>query len=106
MWVIFRDPNTPFNHTDKFVVDVVGDDDILPYQTQMGDGRTYEIYLDVYFLQPFFTTKTDVQYFARKYKVWADHASMYSAGVPSGTEGVANTISLASSRRGVAESLQ
>jgi hypothetical protein len=75
MWVIFRDPKTPFNHTDKFVVDVVGDDDILPYQTQMADGHAYEIVLDVYFLQPFFRSKDDVQYFARKYKSWTNPAS-------------------------------
>jgi hypothetical protein len=73
MWVIFRDPKTPFNHIDKFVLDVVAEEDILAYQKQLTEtvgGRAHEIHLDVYFIQQFFTSKDDVEYFARRYKTW------------------------------------
>lgn len=70
MWIIFRDPNTVFNHVDKCVVDVVADEEILAYQAQMGEGRRYTIMEDVYFLQPLFTSKGEVEYFARRYKTW------------------------------------
>jgi hypothetical protein len=73
MWVIFRDPMTVFNHPDKYVFEMVEDEHILAYQTQMVNvigGHAHEIMTDVYFLQPLFTSKDDVEYFARKYKVW------------------------------------
>ena len=70
MWVIFRDPKTAFNHPDKHVFEMVADEDILQYQKQLGDGHVYEIMTDVYFLQPFFSSNDDVEYFARKYKTW------------------------------------
>lgn len=73
MWVIFRDPKTVFNHLDKFVLEVVEDEEILAYQAQLTEtlgGRTHEFHRDVYFLQPFFTSKQDVDYFVRKYKPW------------------------------------
>lgn len=70
MWVIFRDPKTPFNHLDKFVVEMVADTDILTYQAQLLatlGGRTYDIHRDVYFLQSFFTSSQEVDYFVRRY---------------------------------------
>lgn len=73
MWILFRDPLTVFNHLDKYVVDVIADSDILTYQTQLKEtlgGRAHEFHRDVYFLQPFFTSKQDVDYFVRKYKTW------------------------------------
>lgn len=78
MWVIFRDPKTVFNHLDKFVLEVVEDNAILDYQTQLSNtlgGRAHEFHRDVYFLQPFFTSKQDVDYFARKYKSWSTSPS-------------------------------
>jgi len=75
MWVIFRDPKTVFNYLDKNVLELVADEDILTYQKQMGDGRAYEIMPNVYFLQHFFSSHDDVEYFARKYKTW-DYDSM------------------------------
>jgi hypothetical protein len=75
MWVIFRDPKTVFNYLDKNVLELVADEDILTYQSQMGDGRAHEIHLDVYFLQQFFTSKDDIDYFARKYKPWSKSPS-------------------------------
>ena len=53
---------------------MVGDDDILTYQKGMSDvigGRCHDFLQDVYFLQPFFTSKDDVDYFVRKYKPWS-----------------------------------
>ena len=73
MWIIFRDPKTAFNHLDKYVIEVVADEDILAYQKQMNEvigGRQHEILQDVYFLQPFFSSKDDVEYFVRKYRPW------------------------------------
>ena len=73
MWVIFRDPKTAFNHPDKYVFEMVADEDILAYQKEMITvigGHAHEIMTDVYFLQPFFSSKDDVEYFARRYKVW------------------------------------
>lgn len=73
MWIIFRDPQTVFNHLDKFVYEVVGDDDVTEYQARMKDaigGRTHQFLRDVYFLQPFFTSNQDIQYFIRKYASW------------------------------------
>lgn len=73
MWVIFRDPKTAFNHPDKYVFEMVEDEDILKYQKGMSEilgGQAYDFHQDVYFLQPFFTSKDDVEYFVRKYKPW------------------------------------
>ena len=73
MWVIFRDPKTVFNHLDKFVLEVVEDEEILAYQASLMDtlgGRAHEFHSNVYFLQPFFTSKQDVDYFVKKYKPW------------------------------------
>ena len=73
MWIVFRDPKTIFTHLDKNVVEVVEDDDIRAYQAQLKDvigGRCHDFLPDVYFLQPFFTSKEDVEYFVRKYKTW------------------------------------
>ena len=52
---------------------MVADDDILKYQKGMQDvlgGRTHDFLQDVYFLQPFFTSKDDVEYYVRKYSPW------------------------------------
>lgn len=80
MWIVFRDPKTAFNHPDKYVFEMVGDEDILAYQKGMSEilgGRSHEIMQDVYFLQLFFTSKDDVEYYVRKYKPWsASYASM------------------------------
>lgn len=73
MWVIFRDPNTMFNHLDKFVYEIVNDEDILKYQVALHEkvgGKVHEINQTVFFLQQFISSHNDVEYFARKYKVW------------------------------------
>lgn len=73
MWVIFRDPNTMFNHIDKYVYEIVEDKDILGYQTklyQQVGGRTHELNQTVFFLQQLVTSKDDVEYFARRYNTW------------------------------------
>jgi hypothetical protein len=75
MWVIFRDPKTDFNYLDKHVLEMVADEDILAYQERLKvvvGGRGHEIHEDVYFIQPFFTSIADVNYFARKYKPWGN----------------------------------
>ncbi len=78
MWVIFRDPETAFLDMDKYIVDVIADDDILAYQTHLlrtYGGQGHEVQTYVYFLQPFATTASGVCYFARKYKTWSPSLS-------------------------------
>ena len=73
MWVIFRDPESVFLDMDKYIVDVIADDDILAYQTKLlkaYGGQGHEIQTYVLFMQPFMTTSSGVHYFARKYKLW------------------------------------
>ena len=73
MWVIFRDPNTAFNHLDKYVYQIVDDGEILAYQIGLHErsgGRIHELNQTVFFLQPFVTTQDDVEYFARRYNTW------------------------------------
>lgn len=73
MWVIFRDPLTAFNHLDKYIVDMVADEDIQTYQDTLANtvkGRTYEFYTNVFFIQPFFTSDQDIEYFVRRYNTW------------------------------------
>lgn len=74
MWVIFRDPNTVFNHIDKFVYEIVEDSDIEAYQENLVmviGGEKFEFHNEARFAQKFFKSKNDVEYFARKYKVWS-----------------------------------
>ena len=80
MWIIFRDPETAFLDMDKYIADVVSDDDILEYQyllVRTLGGQSHTIHTDVYFMQPFATTTSGVAYFARKYKAWANTAVSY-----------------------------
>jgi hypothetical protein len=73
MWVIFRDPNTVFTHLDKFVYQLVNDEDILTYQRALRErsgGRMHEVNQSVFFMQQFLTTDDDVEYFARRYNTW------------------------------------
>jgi hypothetical protein len=67
MWVVFCESASNFQFVDKNVVALVNDADILAYQKTLG-GFPYEINLDVWFLQMFVRTDTDV-FFARKYPV-------------------------------------
>jgi hypothetical protein len=70
MWVIFRDPKNSFNHLDKFVLEIVEDNDILGYQAQLlqtEGGTAHVIHPDVFFLQPLLSSSKDVEYFARRY---------------------------------------
>jgi hypothetical protein len=73
MWAIFRDPKTVFNDLDKYTIEIVEDKDILTYQETVHKkigGRVFDIRHEVYFVQQFFTSDDDVEYFARKYKTW------------------------------------
>lgn len=73
MWIIFRDPVTPFMHTDKYVIAIVSDEDILAYQALLHStvgGRVIELNVDAWFLQPMLLSEDDVEYFARRYKPW------------------------------------
>ena len=67
MWVVFREDSSNTQFVDKHVVALVNDSDILAYQKTLG-GFPYELNQDVWFLQIFVRTDTDL-YFARKYHV-------------------------------------
>jgi hypothetical protein len=73
MWIIFKDPETAFNHLDKFVVDVVNDAELPLYQEKLHaavGGSWHDVNLVVHFLQPFITSASGVAYFVRQYKPW------------------------------------
>ncbi len=77
MWIVFRDVATPFDHLDRYIVDIVSDDDILEYQKQLvvkAGGKPYEIH-DVNFLQQFVTSAEGFDYFVRKYNIWTSSNS-------------------------------
>ena len=75
MWVIFYDPNTAFNHPDKYIVAIVADSDIFAYQTAML-GEKHEINIDNLYLQPFVTQYPDKAYYARRFDVWTPDTPM------------------------------
>ena len=84
MWIVFRDPNTVFLNLDKYIYELVSDEDILEYQNNLKkrvDGFSYEILENVYFLQPFVCSKDGQEYYIRKYEVYD---SINKQGVPSG----------------------
>lgn len=68
MWVVFREDSSNIQFVDKHVVALVNDSDILAYQKTLG-GFSYELNQDVWFLQIFVRTDTDL-FFARKYDVF------------------------------------
>ena len=73
MWIIFRDPETIFLDMDKYIADVIADDDILAYQSFLVKtlgGQAHTIDTRVYFVQPFACTAAGTPYFARRYKTW------------------------------------
>ena len=70
MWIVFFDPNTAFNHPDKYIVAVVTDDDIFAYQSAM-PGEKHEISTDNPYLQPFVTQYPDKAYFVRRFDFWS-----------------------------------
>lgn len=71
---MFRDPQTPFLHLDKYVVALVEDTDIRAYQSDLVGrigGRIYEIDTEVLYLQPFVTGQDETEYYARRVMTWA-----------------------------------
>lgn len=67
MWVVFRENTSNTQFVDKNVVGLVNDADILAYQKTLG-GFPYELNQDVWFLQIFVRTDTDL-FYVRKYDV-------------------------------------
>jgi hypothetical protein len=73
MWIVFRDPKSPFLHLDKYVFALVEDKDIFQYREELVHrvgGRTYDFDPDVFFLQQFVTSKDEVEFFARRFTPW------------------------------------
>jgi hypothetical protein len=73
MWIVFRDPQTPFLHLDKYVVALVEDKDIRAYQADLCrriGGRVYEFDSDVLYLQQFVTGQDETEYYARRVVPW------------------------------------
>lgn len=81
MWIVFYDPNTAFNHPDKYIVAVVTDDDIFAYQSAM-PGEKHEISTDNPFLQPFVTQYPDKAYFVRRFDFWSRETPLPTVVAP------------------------
>ena len=75
MWVVLRDPKSPFLHLDKYVFALVEDKDIFEYREHLFrnvGGRTYDFDPDVFFLQQFVTSKTDEEFYVRRFVSWVN----------------------------------
>lgn len=75
MWIVFRDPKSPFLHLDKYVFALVEDKDIYAYRedlVQWTQGRSYDFDPDVFFLQQFVTGRDDMEFYARKFVPWTN----------------------------------
>ena len=68
MWVIFRYVKTEFQNLDKYIYDVVEDEDIMVFQDYLGDGKKSDLNQNVYFIQEFFEASNGVRFYARKYE--------------------------------------
>jgi len=75
MWVIYRDPKTPYTHLDKNVLCLVEDQHILAYQTTLARIVNQDITPlvdDATYLQPF----VGIAYYARRYEPTTPHTAM------------------------------
>lgn len=73
MWIVFRDPKSPFLHLDKYVFALVEDKDIFEYREELvrqTQGRSYDFDPDVFFLQQFVTGRDDVEFYVRRFVPW------------------------------------
>lgn len=72
-WIVYSDPNTVWNHLDKFVVNVVEEKELDTYQKILaGDkGSCYEVIRHVTHLQPFVRI-SDTNYYVRQYDFWSN----------------------------------
>lgn len=74
MWIVFRDPKSPFLHLDKYVFALVEDKDIFAYREELVHntvGRSYDLDPDVFFLQQFVTSRDETEFYARRVVPWA-----------------------------------
>ena len=75
LWVVYCDPNTVWNHMDKYVVNIIEDKDLDAYQRSLaGDkGTTYEIIRHMKHMQQFVIANGNV-YYVRQYEYWAPNS--------------------------------
>ena len=71
LWVVYCDPNSVWNHMDKYVVNIVDDKDLDVYQrTLAGDkGTIYEVMRNATYLQQFVIANGN-SYYIRQYEFW------------------------------------
>lgn len=71
LWVVYCDPNTVWNHMDKYIVNIVDDKDLDAYQRSLaGDkGSVYEVVRHAKHMQPFVIANGNV-YYVRQYEYW------------------------------------
>ena len=76
LWVVYCDPNSVWNHMDKYVVNIVSDTDLDVYQrTLAGDkGTTYEVMRNAKHLQQFVIANGNI-YYIRQYEFWNPNSS-------------------------------
>ena len=71
MWVVYCDPNTCWNHMDKYVVNIVHDDDLDSYQRTLAGpaGSVYEVMRNANYLQQFVVSNNNI-YYVKQYEFW------------------------------------
>lgn len=71
LWVIYCDPNTVWNHIDKYVVNIVADKDLDAYQNALAgeNGTKYEVIRQSKHLQQFVIANGNI-YSIRQYEFW------------------------------------
>lgn len=72
LWVVYCDPNSVWNHMDKYVVNIVHDRDLDSYQrTLAGEkGTIYEVIREAKHLQQFVIANGNI-YYIRQYEFWS-----------------------------------
>lgn len=72
LWIVFCDPHNTLTHTDKYVVMIVRDCDILAYQRHLAGsvGTINELVRNMNHLQPFVYVN-GLHYYIRRYVPWS-----------------------------------
>lgn len=75
MWIVYCDPNTSWNHMDKYVVNIVDDNNLDSYQQILaGEGGTsYEILRNARYLQQFVISNNNI-YYIKQYEFWSPNS--------------------------------
>lgn len=72
LWVVYCDPNSVWNHMDKYVVNIVHDRDLDSYQCTLAgeNGTMYEVIRQSKHMQHFVIANGNI-YYIRQYEFWS-----------------------------------